>query len=802
MASPGDLGDERAVIRSIEDLVNHAFESSGLRVRVIGWELTAPGYGRPQAQINPMVHDCDVFIGLLNRRWGSDSGEFSSGFEEEFEIALQRRQTGDSPAIAMFFANLPADTIADAGPQLSKVLEFKKRIRKERIALYQEFRSTDNLATLVLTFLTNHVLPLALRSFDSPAMPAGTGSDMEERSNASAATSADVERNQVDVAASHALSPAQQELSDTFRSFDSLVCGRPHVELDIDRLALIARAFERNPDPMGAHLVNRIYRRRADLHLSVPEMELWVRTFLADIGTSTTRQDRVIPGWPILAPENSTIEAVDSRLLRSTADKSAAVARGAVRVLIRLGRRPTSLWGDTHMFSDYEPQETASAAADTDAPSAREVSLRTWVDMFRSLPGVDVAFDYLCLLVERSDEGLLDALSASQDLDEASKDAVRALRAAHRGDFGALAALAPSNYSSDTEALSSLLVAHVDELPAEALERIAKFSKPHLRRAAIQRLLGEEINEQVLKDALVWKDSATVAMLLEKADGSAAFGEAMLSIVTQERSKYPDDIEAKLLSKLRSPDELRAMCEASPLNDHAWQALTISLGSAMLDEARQMLDTDASVIRSRLSSIEGEYPSVVPFVAAKYRAAACALIGELKCASSEDVKRLASEVERQELASRAIALVALSRVVGEGQLSLVEDSLTDIDDYIFVGDASELLSGGLAGLLAERWQNSEIATLKDSAEQWKLGQPDRSVEELALALYDSSPATRIAALESLAERMNRQELTELLKSYPEGKGTHWYNVVAGLDEYLFAPDSEFNRADDSERQPE
>ncbi|TAK09377.1 DUF4062 domain-containing protein, partial [bacterium] len=285
MASPGDLGDERAVIRTIEDLVNHAFEASGLRVRVIGWELTTPGYGRPQAQINPMVHDCDVFIGLLNRRWGSDSGEFSSGFEEEFEIALERRQAGDSPAIAMFFADLPAETIADAGPQLSKILEFKNRIKKERIALYQEFRSTDNLATLVFAFLTNHVLPLALRDFDALATLAGTGSDMEERSKESTASRAGVKRNQADVDASQALSPAQQELSDTFSSFDSLVCGGSYETLDVDRLALIARAFEPNPDPMGAHLVNRIYRRRADLHLSIPEMELWVRTFLADIGT-------------------------------------------------------------------------------------------------------------------------------------------------------------------------------------------------------------------------------------------------------------------------------------------------------------------------------------------------------------------------------------------------------------------------------------------------------------------------------------------------------------------------------------
>lgn len=46
MASPSDLNDERQVIRTIEDELNHLFSRYGIRVRVVGWELTMPGYGR------------------------------------------------------------------------------------------------------------------------------------------------------------------------------------------------------------------------------------------------------------------------------------------------------------------------------------------------------------------------------------------------------------------------------------------------------------------------------------------------------------------------------------------------------------------------------------------------------------------------------------------------------------------------------------------------------------------------------------------------------------------------------------
>jgi hypothetical protein len=800
MASPGDLGDERSVIRTIEDLVNHAFETSGLRVRVVGWELTTPGFGRPQAQINPMVNQCDVFIGLLNRRWGSETGEFSSGFEEEFEIALRRRETGDTPAIAMFFAEVPADLIADPGPQLSKVLEFKARIQRERIALYQEFRSTDNLSTLVLAFLANHVLPLAI-SLTAEVGARGSGGELEEPDHQRGPSAAETTSGELPSDSGAEVPPALRQLSETFKAFDSLICGQPtDTPPDADRLALIARSFERHPQPIGAHLVNRLYRRRKEMHLANPEVSLWLRTFFSDVGLTIQAADRTVPGWAILRSEESSDESVDRELVSFADDTEVAVARGAIRLMTRLKRRPRALWPEATP-SHSAAQDREDDVATTGTLSEEQMAVQIWVGMFKALPGVDAAFDYLVLQVGDGDDSLLGALARSEDLDKASRDAVLALTASRQGDFAGLSSLAPSSHSRDTDGLTTLLGTHIHQIPGEALDRLARFGKPVLRRLAIKRLLGDgEVNEQILKDALAWKDSETLHMLLDQTAVSPALGEAMLTVVAKDSTKYSDGAEAKLLAKLRTPEELRAMHGASPFNDDAWHALNILLGSKMLDEVRQILDTDALAIRERLADVAADHPSLIPYFASKYRAIACTLIGDSTSKSVEDVTRLAREVERQDLVSRGPALRALARVVTAETLPVAGEILTTLDDYSVVQDLPELLSVSLASVLADRWRTSEIASLRDAAVRWFLEQPDRSEPELIAALYGEDSESRITALDNLVRRLDRNRLEALLESYPQGESTYWYNVIAALDQHLFAPDCDVDNAASSERQ--
>src|SRR4051794_37021061 len=91
LASPSDLAEERKVSKDIVDSINHgAGRVLGWHIDLMGWEDTLPGYARPQSLINTDVDACDLFVGLLYERWGTPTGEFTSGFEEEFARASGR----------------------------------------------------------------------------------------------------------------------------------------------------------------------------------------------------------------------------------------------------------------------------------------------------------------------------------------------------------------------------------------------------------------------------------------------------------------------------------------------------------------------------------------------------------------------------------------------------------------------------------------------------------------------------------------------------------------------------------------
>lgn len=144
LASPGDLAEERnlfpGVLRLLNDVVGRRLNH---RLEPLGWEDALPNWGRPQALINQDVRQCEVFIMLLWKRWGMPSGQYSSGTEEEFEIAYERYRKTGSPHLLLYFRSVPQDMMADPGEQLQRVINFRTRIETERIGLFKTYDTPD-----------------------------------------------------------------------------------------------------------------------------------------------------------------------------------------------------------------------------------------------------------------------------------------------------------------------------------------------------------------------------------------------------------------------------------------------------------------------------------------------------------------------------------------------------------------------------------------------------------------------------------------------------------------------------------
>lgn len=166
LASPGDLKEERQLANeAIQELNRHLAPYFGFRLELKGWEDTISGTGRPQAIINKELDLCELFIGIMWRRWGTPPSKegsylYSSGFEEEFERAsLNRNQTGQ-PEMAMYFKEVSSDILVDPGEDLKKVINFKKRLEKEKQIYFEEFKNSEDFQKCFRLKVTNYLILL------------------------------------------------------------------------------------------------------------------------------------------------------------------------------------------------------------------------------------------------------------------------------------------------------------------------------------------------------------------------------------------------------------------------------------------------------------------------------------------------------------------------------------------------------------------------------------------------------------------------------------------------------------------
>ena len=124
IASPGDLQEERQAAKHVVDQFNKQWaDYLSTHVELVGWEDTVSRFGRPQDLINQDSDQCEVFIGIMWKQWGSqpsNNGPYSSGFEEEFERAVASRKRSDRPEISLLFKEIEPEFLRDPGDGLRK----------------------------------------------------------------------------------------------------------------------------------------------------------------------------------------------------------------------------------------------------------------------------------------------------------------------------------------------------------------------------------------------------------------------------------------------------------------------------------------------------------------------------------------------------------------------------------------------------------------------------------------------------------------------------------------------------------
>jgi len=143
IASPGDVADEREVIRKVIARWNAANSwTSKVVLDPVGFDThMAPGWGRPQQRINDQIlSQCDLLIAVFWTRLGSPTGVAASGTIEEINAHI----ASGKPAMIYFSARpVVIDTIDEEQTALLK--KFKAGLQQQ--AQYQVYESIHDFET-------------------------------------------------------------------------------------------------------------------------------------------------------------------------------------------------------------------------------------------------------------------------------------------------------------------------------------------------------------------------------------------------------------------------------------------------------------------------------------------------------------------------------------------------------------------------------------------------------------------------------------------------------------------------------
>jgi tetratricopeptide (TPR) repeat protein len=128
LASPGDLADEREVVRACVDEHNVRRTSPGhITYEVVGWERVRGTARRPQEAINELIEESHFLVTLFKGSWGSQPGSpwgYTSGTEEELFTGLLELGRPEQPMRDVWVAFLdhpsPADEIQKLRQQMSR----------------------------------------------------------------------------------------------------------------------------------------------------------------------------------------------------------------------------------------------------------------------------------------------------------------------------------------------------------------------------------------------------------------------------------------------------------------------------------------------------------------------------------------------------------------------------------------------------------------------------------------------------------------------------------------------------------
>jgi HEAT repeat protein len=783
LASPDDLKPERNVAEELVNNMNKFLVAQGWQIVLFRWEDGAPSFGRAQSTINKAVDECALFIGMLWERWGQPTGEYSSGFEEEYERALARRKKGSEPEIWLVLKAIDPGKLKDPGIQLSKVLSFRDRQRSLNEVFYREFENIDDWKEKLHNWLWAHVnrLSVAAVQEDQPQAPAAAPKETPDAAmGRPPSVRAKVPQQLAELADSFRQVVKNGELE--FSRQEQNVIG----EFDVARISLLAATWmsqRQTGETLGTHEVNLLYKYRDQLETTPTEEAQLFRTI---VGSNSD----VLPGWFWF--RELTEEALTTRLLWVAHQDSSAEVRTRTIKLMRTARieLPKSLWPALPLDDDSElvrnevyeylgsigDEATAILLADLASKQNGESS-----------PAAGEA--RLSILLRLRPEDAFSEVMKSDGY--VSDETRRALRQVIGTITDALLLKGSENQWEQIRALCITELARRQHFPKDLALKLTEDPSVDIREAAFIELArqGVALDFDAVKSALTDKDAP-------KNDLSRLY------LLSGGTPPHEGNVDAVILAFFGSQDAGTALKAVNWFSVNGWLAYK-SLATDHYNAVRGVLRSDLDdgfgrirqqsieALRSRLGEDYAEkaaegFSKYEDFIRSEFTEAA--LSGLVANGEPSDIRFGRQHLGNDRHATKLEAVRLVSKFGTDEDvgplLEIWRDSWGDARDE--AGSAALRLSKRQFEVAQEFIRSNHERAVREGFD-WLYRQDSAEAMDLFAELLESESATdRERAVYFFSRRLDRESLADLLEGQFE-KETYYYNVVTWLDRLLYSP---------------
>lgn len=758
----------------------------GWHIDLRRWEETPPSFSRPQDSINPLVDECDLFIGLLWRRWGQPTGAHSSGFEEEFERAKARRKIGGVPEIWLMFKEIGRNGTRDPGKQLKKVIKFRERQIRLNEVKFAEVKNIEDWRSKLRQWLLQHILKYAeehpemlpQQAIAAPAPNSAGNEAGEEDSPLGLAPSLPLQLK----SASAAFNSAAET--------DTLFGGAGVLsEFEVARVflisgTLISRGYTNLV--IGTHEINLLYKHRSELHAAIDERIEILRSM---IGSGRNLN----PGWFWF--QDLQEQPILDQLFKFAVDDAVDDIRIGALDLLTLTKFeiPQESWPLLPLRHESWNVRLSAFNYLAEMGDERVIEFLEEVatdaeDSLTTADARDARFRILSRL--RPDDALGETISQDEFV---SSDKLRNLEesAANASEQTLLQGVESS--SEEMKKLCARELARRGRLPTEVAHKLVQgFSLP-VRAIALEslaqegKLPGPSLVREFLKDPEA--DSRTPFENIGRLMGGKR----------AEAAPDSDSIITNFYSNQSVDATLAAVDWFSPDGRLAYKALALNHFEFIEPTIRQDLAAGFSRIREEsLRRIEAEsgpevarkwesgWKELGDFVTSQF--AEAALLGIAKNGTPGAAEIAKPYLSQDTFGLRGAAVKVVCKFGDSGYagdlIRIAKETYGERQKETALGALK--LSSNPAETAAELLR-SDSADLAKVAFSWMLHQDSYDFSDAFRDfLHDEDAGFRLRSLYWLSKRLEKADLEATLAAYVEN-GTYYYDIVTWLDRLLYAP---------------